>query len=62
MINEILIKYTLKSPSYIDYNDIEDLTLKEFYSDSKKVKNNKAKNFFDYELIYPTIREGLNLL
>ncbi len=62
VINEILIKYILKSPSYIDYNDIEDLTLKEFYSDSKKVKNNKAKNFFDYELIYPTIREGLNLL
>ncbi len=62
VINEILIKYILKSPSYIDYNDIEDLTLKEFYSASKKVKNNKAKNFFDYELIYPTIREGLNLL
>ena len=62
LINEILIKYTLKSPIYIDYNDLEDSTLKEFYSASKKVKNNKAKNFFNYELIYPTIREGLNLL
>ena len=26
------------------------------------MKNDKAKKFFNYELIYPTIREGLNLL
>ena len=62
LIEEILTKYILKSPTYIDYNDLEDSTLKEFYSSSKKVKNNKAKNFFNYELVYPTIREGLNLL
>ena len=43
-------------------NDLEDSTLKEFYLVSKKVKNNKAKDFFNYKLIYPTIREGLNLL
>ena len=29
---------------------------------SKKIKNDKAKSFFSYELIYPTLREGLNLL
>ena len=46
----------------IDFNDLKDSTLKEFYLASKKVKNNKAKNFFNYELIYPTIREGLKLL
>ena len=62
VLGEILNKYMLKSPMLVDYNDLEDSTLKEFYSASKKVKNNKAKNFFNYELIYPTIREGLNLL
>ena len=62
VLSEILNKYMLKSPMLVDYNDLEDSTLKEFYLSSKKVKNNKAKNFFNYELIYPTIREGLKLL
>ena len=62
VLGEILNKYMLKSPMLVDYNDLEDSTLKEFYLSSKKVKNNKAKNFFNYELIYPTIREGLKLL
>ena len=61
VLSEILNKYMLKSPMLVDYNDLEDSTLKEFYLSSKKVKNNKAKNFFNYELIYPTIREGLKL-
>ena len=62
VLNEILEKYALKSPKIIDFNELEDSSLKEFYLASKKVKNNKAKKFFNYELIYPTIREGLNLL
>ena len=62
VISEILDKYSLKSPVIIDYKDLEDSTLKEFYLDSKKVRNIKAKEFFNYKLIYPTIREGLNLL
>ena len=62
VLHEILEKYNLKSPMLIDFNDLRDSTLKEFYLASKKVKNNKAKNFFNYELIYPTIREGLKLL
>ena len=33
--------------------------LKEFYKDSKKVNNNKMKNFFKYNLKYPTFKEGL---
>tara|TARA_B100000965_G_scaffold386857_1_gene389533 strand:- start:1739 stop:2596 length:858 start_codon:yes stop_codon:yes gene_type:complete len=62
VLYEILDKYALKPPAIIDYEDLEDSTLKEFYLVSKKVKNNKAKDFFNYKLIYPTIREGLNLL
>ena len=62
VLNEILNKYELKPPVIIDYENLEDSTLKEFYLVSKKVKNNKAKDFFNYKLIYPTIREGLNLL
>ena len=62
VLHEILEKYNLKSPMLIDFNDLRDSTLKEYYLASKKVKNNKAKNFFNYELIYPTIREGLKLL
>ncbi len=62
VLNEILEKYTLKSPTIIDFEDLENSALKEIYLSSKQVKNSKAKIFFNYELIYPTIREGLNLL
>ncbi len=62
ILGEILYKYSLKIPTIIDFKNLEDSTLREFYSSSKKVKNQKAKSFFCYELIYPTIREGLNLL
>ena len=62
VLNEILEKYTLKSPTIIDFEDLENSALKEIYLSSKQVKNSKAKTFFNYELIYPTIREGLNLL
>ena len=62
ILNEVLKKYTLKSPSILDFNDIKNSTLKEFYLASKQVKNSKAKKFFNYKLIYPSIREGLNLL
>ena len=62
VINEILNKYALKPPAIVDYENLENSKLKEFYLVSKKVKNNKAKDFFNYKLIYPTIREGLNLL
>ena len=62
VLNEILEKYTLKSPTIIDFEDLENSALKEIYSSSKQVKNSKAKKFFNYKLIYPTIREGLNLL
>ncbi len=62
VLNEILDKHSLKSPTIIEFKDLENSTLKEFYLSSKQIKNDKAKKFFNYELIYPTIREGLNLL
>ena len=62
VLKEILDKYALKSPLVINYDDLEDSKLKEFYLVSKQVKNNKAKEFLNYKLIYPSIREGLNLL
>ena len=62
IIPEIVKKYNLKLPPIIDYDDLEDSLIKDFYSSSKKIKNNKAKSYFNYKLIYPTLREGLNLL
>ena len=34
--------------------------LKNFYKDSKKVDNKKMKEFFNYQLNYPSYNEGLN--
>ena len=62
IVNEIIEKYSLKLPPFVDYKDLKNSTLKDFYLSSKKIKNDKAKIFFSYELIYPTLREGLNLL
>ena len=62
IITEIAKKYKLRLPPIIDFEDLESSTLKDFYSSSKQVKNIKAKKYFNYKLIYPTLREGLNLL
>ena len=62
IIAEIAEKYSLSLPPTIDFEDLEISTLKDFYSSSKQVKNIKAKKYFNYKLIYPTLREGLNLL
>ena len=62
IITEIAKKYSLSLPPTIDFEDLEISTLKDFYSSSKQVKNIKAKKYFNYKLIYPTLREGLNLL
>jgi nucleoside-diphosphate-sugar epimerase len=50
----------IKNLKKIEVNEIENETLKDFYKESKKVKNKKMKFFFDYELKYPTYVEGLN--
>ena len=36
--------------------------LQNFYNDSKKVDNKKMKKFFNYNLKYPTYKEGLNFI
>ena len=49
-----------QSPEFLDLDALEDGMLKDFYKDSKKVDNKKAKEFFNYQLIYPTYKEGLD--
>lgn len=49
----------LKSPELIELDKLEDGMLKDFYKDSKRVDNKKVKKFFNYELTYPTYKEGL---
>ena len=50
----------VKSPEFLELESLEDGMLKDFYKDSKKVDNKKAKEFFKYQLIYPTYKEGLD--
>ena len=47
-------------PQSINLENLDDGMLKDFYKDSKKVQNKKMKDFFNYQLIYPTYKEGLN--
>ena len=65
--NEEITKYAanlikINSPEFINLNDIQSNMLKEFYKDSKKVSNKKMKNFFKYNLKYPTYKEGLEMI
>ena len=65
--NEKVIEYGLKllkikRPEMIEIKDIENEILKNFYKDSKKVKNKKMKVFFKLKLKYPTYVEGLNYI
>ena len=50
----------VKSPELLELEALEDGILKDFYKDSKKVDNQKVKNFFAYQFTYPTYKEGLN--
>jgi len=49
----------LEKPKIIEVEDIQSEMLRNFYKDSKKVSNEKMKNFFDYNLKFPTYVEGL---
>ena len=49
-------------PKKINATDIDSDMLKDFYQDSKKVNNKKMKNFFGYNLRYPTFKEGLDMI
>ncbi len=50
----------VKSPEFLELDDLEEGMLKDFYKDSKKVNNQKAKKFFNYQFTYPTYKEGLD--
>ena len=52
----------IKQPSPVKLEEIESEMLQNFYKDSKKVDNKKMKNFFNYNLKYPTYKEGLNYI
>ena len=46
----------------IEVQEIESEMLKNFYNESKKVSNKKVKNYFNYNLMFPTYIEGLNYI
>jgi len=52
----------IKNLKKIEVNEIKSEMLKNFYKDSKKVSNQKIKNYFDYDFIFPTYVEGLNYI
>ena len=65
--NKEVIMYAIKllgvnEPPTIEISEIESEMLKNFYKDSKKVSNKKMKNFFNFELKYPTYIEGLDYI
>ena len=65
--NEEVTKYAaslmqMNLPKKIKPEDLESAMLKNFYKDSKKVSNKRMKNFFDYQLKYPSFKEGLNMI
>ena len=65
--NEEIAKYAadlmkMNLPQKINIEDLESEMLKIFYKESKRVNNSRMKNFFGYELKYPTYKEGLNMI
>jgi len=51
-----------EKPETVELSSIENEMIKNFYKDSKKVNNQKMKQFFNYKLKYPTYVEGLNYI
>ena len=52
----------IEKPKVADLSTIENEMVKKFYKDSKRVSNKKMKNFFSYELKYPSYIEGLRYI
>ena len=52
----------LEKPNSVKLEEIDSEMLQNFYKDSKKVDNKKMKAFFEYDLKYPTYKEGLNYI
>ena len=65
--NEEIAKYAsnlinIDLPKKVNFKDLKNKILKDFYKDSKKISNRKMKSFFKYKLKYPTYKEGLNMI
>ena len=65
--NEEIVRYAanlmqVTLPKKIKPEDLESKMLRNFYKDSKRVSNKRMRNFFGYQLKYPTFREGLNMI
>jgi nucleoside-diphosphate-sugar epimerase len=50
----------IKDIKEIEVSGIKSEGLKNFYNESKKVSNKKVKNYFNYNLKFPSYIEGLN--
>ena len=50
----------MDQPKSIKLEEVESKMVQNFYKDSKKVDNTKMKNFFKYNLRFPTYVEGLD--
>ena len=46
----------------IEVDVIKSEKLKNFYNESKKISNKKVKNYFNYNLMFPSYIEGLNYI
>ena len=46
----------------IEVDVIKSEMLNNFYNESKKVSNKKVKNYFNYNLKFPSYVEGLNYI
>ena len=52
----------IKNLKKIKINELESEVLKTFYKDSKKVSNQKIKEYFSYNFKFPTYVEGLDYI
>jgi nucleoside-diphosphate-sugar epimerase len=52
----------IKNVEKIEVDEIKNEMLKSFYNESKKVSNKKVKNYFNYNLKFPSYIEGLNYI
>ncbi|WP_415304068.1 NAD-dependent epimerase/dehydratase family protein [Candidatus Pelagibacter sp. Uisw_090] len=52
----------IKDIKKIEVDEIKNDMLRNFYNESKKVSNKKVKNYFNYNLKFPSYIEGLNYI
>ena len=50
----------IKLPNTINYEQLENETTKNFFTDNKKVLNTKIKQKLNFKLKYPSYKEGYN--